>query len=134
MAMRWLDLARYADTSGYQNDGPRYMWRWRDWVIDAYNNNMPFDQFTIHQLAGDLMQEFLALLALECRPQLSQLPTHLRNCNPQLTDFVFGAPGNFGFKIALGNSMDLLLQARQAANQAACYQQGHRRQRRKLES
>ena len=56
MAVRWLDLARYADTSGYQNDGHRDMWRWRDWVISAYNNNMPFDQFTIEQLAGDMLQ------------------------------------------------------------------------------
>lgn len=57
MAMRWLDAARYADTSGYQNDGWREMWRWRDWVIDAYNANMPFDQFTVEQLAGDLLRE-----------------------------------------------------------------------------
>ncbi len=55
MAIRWLDAARYADTSGYQNDGWREMWRWRDWVIEAYNANMPFDQFTIEQLAGDLL-------------------------------------------------------------------------------
>ncbi len=55
MASRWLDAARYADTSGYQSDGERYMWRWRDWVIDAYNRNLPFDQFTIEQLAGDLL-------------------------------------------------------------------------------
>ncbi len=56
MAMDWLDAARYADTSGYQNDGPRQMWRWRDWVIDAFNANMPFDQFTIEQIAGDLLE------------------------------------------------------------------------------
>ena len=55
MAFRWLDAARYADTNGYQTDGPRDMWRWRDWVIDAFNRNMPFDQFTIEQLAGDLL-------------------------------------------------------------------------------
>jgi len=55
MASHWLDVARYADTSGYQNDGPRYMWRWRDWVIDSFNANMPFDQFTVEQLAGDLL-------------------------------------------------------------------------------
>jgi mono/diheme cytochrome c family protein len=55
MASRWLDAARYADTSGYQSDGERSMWRWRDWVIDAFNHNMPFDQFTIEQLAGDLL-------------------------------------------------------------------------------
>ncbi|MCI0534124.1 MAG: DUF1553 domain-containing protein, partial [Verrucomicrobiales bacterium] len=55
MAIRWLEAARYADTSGYQTDGERTMWRWRDWVIDAFNRNLPFDQFTIEQLAGDLL-------------------------------------------------------------------------------
>jgi hypothetical protein len=55
MALPWLDAARYADTSGYQNDGPRHMWRWRDWVIESLNANMPFDQFTVEQLAGDLL-------------------------------------------------------------------------------
>ena len=55
MASEWLDAARYADTNGYQTDGERHMWRWRDWVIDAYNRNMPFDQFTIEQLAGDML-------------------------------------------------------------------------------
>lgn len=57
MALPWLDAARYADTDGYQNDGPREMWRWRDWVIDAYNQNKPFDEFTIEQLAGDLLPD-----------------------------------------------------------------------------
>ncbi|MEO2014004.1 MAG: DUF1553 domain-containing protein [Fuerstiella sp.] len=57
MAIGWLDAARYADTSGYQNDGPRDMWRWRDWVIDAFNSNMPFDRFTVEQLAGDLLPQ-----------------------------------------------------------------------------
>lgn len=57
MAIGWLDAARYADTSGYQTDGPRDMWRWRDWVIDAYNSNMPFDQFTVEQLAGDMLPD-----------------------------------------------------------------------------
>ncbi len=55
MARRWLDLARYADTNGYHIDNVRYMWRWRDWVIDAYNKDMPFDKFTVDQLAGDLL-------------------------------------------------------------------------------
>jgi hypothetical protein len=55
MAFRWMEAARYADTNGYQTDGIREMWRWRDWVIDAFRRNMPFDQFTIEQLAGDLM-------------------------------------------------------------------------------
>ena len=57
MAVEWLDAARYADTNGYQTDGERTMWRWRDWVIDAYNSNMPFDQFTIEQLAGDMLPD-----------------------------------------------------------------------------
>ncbi len=55
MAKHWLDLARYADSSGYQYDQKRTMWVWRDWVIHAYNQNMPFDQFTVEQLAGDLI-------------------------------------------------------------------------------
>ena len=55
MAKHWLDLARYADSSGYQYDKERSMWVWRDWVIHAYNQNMPFDQFTVEQLAGDLL-------------------------------------------------------------------------------
>jgi hypothetical protein len=55
MAVNWLDAARYADTNGYQSDEQRQMWRWRDWVINAFNRNLPFDQFTIEQLAGDLL-------------------------------------------------------------------------------
>src|SRR5262249_19696212 len=55
MAYRWMEAARYADTNGYQSDGIRDMWRWRDWVIDAFARNMPFDQFTIEQIAGDLL-------------------------------------------------------------------------------
>ncbi|MBI3866641.1 MAG: PSD1 domain-containing protein [Planctomycetia bacterium] len=55
MAWDWLDAARYADTNGYQGDPTRSMWHWRDWVIDALNRNMPFDQFTVEQLAGDLL-------------------------------------------------------------------------------
>ena len=57
MAFPWLDEARYSDTNGYQRDTKRTMWPWRDWVIDAFNDNMPFDQFTIEQLAGDLLPE-----------------------------------------------------------------------------
>jgi hypothetical protein len=55
MAFRWMEAARYGDSNGYQTDGPRDMWRWRDWVIDAFNRNMPYDRFTIEQLAGDLL-------------------------------------------------------------------------------
>ena len=55
MALPWLDAARYADSNGFQQDGDTYQYLWRDWVINAYNTNMPFDQFTIQQLAGDLL-------------------------------------------------------------------------------
>jgi hypothetical protein len=55
MAWRWLEAARYADTNGYQTDAERDMWRWRDWVIEAYNLNLPFDRFTIEQIAGDML-------------------------------------------------------------------------------
>jgi len=55
MAFPWLDAARYADTNGYQIDGDRTMWRWRDWVIDSFNRNLPYDRFVIEQLAGDLL-------------------------------------------------------------------------------
>ena len=52
---RWLDLARYADTNGYEKDRPRSIWPYRDWVINAINANLPFDEFTIEQLAGDML-------------------------------------------------------------------------------
>ncbi len=57
MAARWLDMARYADSNGFQSDTQRHMWHWRDWVIGAFNQNKPFDQFTIEQLAGDLLPD-----------------------------------------------------------------------------
>lgn len=56
-AAMWLDLARYSDTKGYERDLSRRMWRYRDWVIDAFNNNLPYDSFAIDQLAGDLLPQ-----------------------------------------------------------------------------
>jgi predicted Ser/Thr protein kinase len=57
MAKYWLDAARYADSHGYHIDSERSMWKWRDWVVEAFNQNKPYDQFTIEQLAGDLLPE-----------------------------------------------------------------------------
>ena len=57
MASIWMDIARYADTNGYQDDTQRFMWPWRDWVIHAYNKNLPYDEFVSWQLAGDLLPE-----------------------------------------------------------------------------
>ncbi|HEX5082544.1 MAG TPA: PSD1 and planctomycete cytochrome C domain-containing protein, partial [Blastocatellia bacterium] len=54
-ARPWLDLARYADSNGYERDTPRLMWKYRDWVINALNKDMPFDQFTVEQIAGDML-------------------------------------------------------------------------------
>ncbi|NBW86516.1 MAG: DUF1549 domain-containing protein, partial [Planctomycetia bacterium] len=54
-ARQWLDLARYADSSGYAEDRPRQIWGYRDWVIRAFDDNMPFDEFTVRQIAGDLL-------------------------------------------------------------------------------
>jgi uncharacterized membrane protein len=56
-ARSWLDLARYADTDGFNYDLPRIIWKYRDWVIDALNDDMPFDQFTIEQIAGDMLPD-----------------------------------------------------------------------------
>ena len=55
MALDWLDLARYADTNGYFGDATRQIWPWRDWVVQSFNRNLPYDQFTVDQLAGDLL-------------------------------------------------------------------------------
>jgi hypothetical protein len=57
MALGWLEAARYADTDGFQGDRVRHMWVWRDWVIRAFNDNMPFDQFVVEQMAGDLLPD-----------------------------------------------------------------------------
>ena len=57
MAWPWLEAARYADTDGYQNDPTRSMWPWRDWLVSALNDNMPFDRFTVEALAGDLLSD-----------------------------------------------------------------------------
>ncbi|WP_013629912.1 DUF1553 domain-containing protein [Rubinisphaera brasiliensis] len=57
MALAWMDAARYGDTSVFHADGPRDMWPWRDWVIESYNSNKPFNEFTVEQIAGDLLPD-----------------------------------------------------------------------------
>ncbi|MCE9632069.1 MAG: PSD1 and planctomycete cytochrome C domain-containing protein [Planctomycetia bacterium] len=56
-ARHWLDLARYSDTNGYEKDMPREMWAWRDWVVAALNRDLPYDQFVVEQIAGDLLPD-----------------------------------------------------------------------------
>ena len=73
MARHWLDLARYSDTHGMHTDSERSLWPFRDWLIEAFNNNQPFDQFTIEQLAGDLLPD-------PTRRQL--VATGFNRCNP----------------------------------------------------
>lgn len=60
MALPWLEAARYADSNGFQQDGDTFQWIWRDWVVAALNRNMPFDQFTVEQIAGDLLPDATA--------------------------------------------------------------------------
>src|SRR5204863_4923807 len=57
MAWDWMEVSRYADSNGYQGDGERTMWPWRDWVVRAFNENLPYDQFTVWQLAGDQLPD-----------------------------------------------------------------------------
>lgn len=76
MASKWLDIGRYADTNGYQDDFERFNWPWRDWVIHAYQENMPYDQFVTWQLAGDLLEN----------PSLEQLIATGFNRNHKITN------------------------------------------------
>jgi hypothetical protein len=91
MAMHWLDLARYADSDGYEKDGHRQMWPYRDWVITAFNANMPFDQFTIEQLAGDLLPQ----------PTRDQIIATAFNRNNPTTSEAGSDPDEFAAKYAV---------------------------------
>ncbi len=76
MALVWLDAARYADTNGYSIDGGRHMWLWRDWVINAFNTNMPYDQFLREQLAGDLLPNRTEAQLIATGFQRNNMNTH----------------------------------------------------------
>ncbi|MCC6491708.1 MAG: PSD1 domain-containing protein [Pirellulales bacterium] len=76
MALAWLDAARYADTNGFSIDGGRHMWLWRDWVIDAFNRNLPYDQFLIDQLAGDLLPDRTEAQLVASGFQRNNMVTH----------------------------------------------------------
>ena len=76
MALEWLDAARYADTNGFSIDGGRHMWLWRDWVINAFNENMPYDQFLIEQLAGDLLRNHTDAQLVASGFQRNNMVTH----------------------------------------------------------
>ncbi len=75
-ATNWLDAARYADTNGYSIDGGRHAWIWRDWVIQAFNDNLPYDQFLVQQLAGDLIPEATDAQRIATGFQRNNMVTH----------------------------------------------------------
>ena len=87
MTAIWLDNARYADSNGYQFDNARTMWPWRDWVIDAFRQNMPFDRFVTEQLAGDLLENPTQRAAdrhrLQPQPRLLDRGRHHRRGIPR---------------------------------------------------
>ncbi len=76
VAVDWLDAARYADTNGFSIDGGRHMWLWRDWVIQSFNDNMPYDQFLVQQLAGDLIPNADDAMKIASGFQRNNMVTH----------------------------------------------------------
>jgi hypothetical protein len=76
MALDWLDAARYADTNGFSIDGGRHMWLWRDWVIQAFNSNMPYDRFLLEQIAGDLLPNATTPQRIATGFQRNNMVTH----------------------------------------------------------
>lgn len=91
MARPWLDLARYADSDGYEKDLNRTAWKYRDWVIDAFNRNLPYDQFTVEQLAGDMLPQ----------PTVAQLVATGFNRNAMFNSEGGVDPGEAQFNVVL---------------------------------
>ncbi len=106
-ASYWLDLARYGDTHGYQDDFPRLMWPWRDWVIHALNRNQPYDQFVTWQLAGDLLPDATKEQILASGFNRNHKITHEGGVIQEeyRTEYVMDRTGTFG-KAFLGISVE----------------------------
>ncbi|MBD0259637.1 MAG: PSD1 domain-containing protein, partial [Cytophagales bacterium] len=106
-ASYWLDLARYGDTHGYQDDFPRLMWPWRDWVIHAFNQNLPYDRFVTWQLAGDLLPGATQEQILASGFNRNHKITHEGGVIPEeyRTEYVMDRTGTFG-KAFLGVSLE----------------------------
>ena len=98
MALEWLDAARYADTNGFSIDGGRHMWLWRDWVINAFNQNMPYDQFLVEQLAGDLLPNHTDAQLVASGFQRNNMVTHEGGTIPEenLTNYNADRVKTFG--------------------------------------
>ena len=98
MALVWLDAARYADTNGYSIDGGRDMWLWRDWVINAFNTNLPYDQFVRDQLAGDLIPNHTEAQLIATGFQRNNMNTHEGGTIPEenLTNYNVDRVKTFG--------------------------------------
>jgi hypothetical protein len=98
MALVWLDAARYADTNGYSIDGGRHMWLWRDWVINAFNTNLPYDQFIRDQLAGDLIPNHTEAQLVATGFQRNNMNTHEGGTIPEenLTNYNVDRVKTFG--------------------------------------
>ena len=101
MALVWLDAARYADTNGFSIDGGRHMWLWRDWVINAFNTNMPYDQFLRDQLAGDLLPNHTEAQLIATGFQRNNMNTHEGGTIPEenLTNYNVDRVKTFGESI-----------------------------------
>jgi hypothetical protein len=98
MALVWLDAARYADTNGYSIDGGRQIWLWRDWIINAFNTNMPYDEFIREQLAGDLMPNHTESQLVATGFQRNNMNTHEGGTIPEenLTNYNVDRVKTFG--------------------------------------
>jgi hypothetical protein len=98
MALVWLDAARYADTNGYSIDGGRHMWLWRDWVINAFNTNLPYDQFIRDQLAGELLPNRTEAQLIATGFQRNNMNTHEGGTIPEenLTNYNVDRVKTFG--------------------------------------